>query len=122
MTGQEQVAGCGCLLIVAAFGVLAYCHFTGNWGFALKPAGIPAPPVANSWLNKEVTQVKEYVKTTFDDPGSVEYIEWGEVVQEGAGFKVRLKFRAKNRLGALVLQQNVFHLDASGKVVSVTDN
>ena len=121
LTFQEHVAGCGCLVILAAFGVMAYCHFTGNWGFALKPAGIPAPPVANSWINKEVTQVKEWIKANANDPSSVEFVEWGEVSPEGAGFKVRCKFRAKNGFGALVLGQKEFHMDASGKVTSVTE-
>lgn len=53
---------------------------------------------------------------------SYEGIEWGAVnKKDNGGYWVRHKYRAKNRFGGYVIENKVFHLDASGKVVGVDD-
>lgn len=79
--------------------------------------------VSNSGFDASVWQVKNYLKKEYLlDPRSYEGIEWGAVnKKDNGGYWVRHKYRAKNRFGGYVIENKVFHLDASGKVVGVDD-
>jgi DNA-directed RNA polymerase subunit RPC12/RpoP len=79
-------------------------------------------PVQNSPWDGSVWQVKAWMKENLDDPKSIEYVDWSPLSKSGKGnWMVRTKFRAKNRLGALVLSNWVFYLDEDGKVLEYRD-
>lgn len=113
-------------LLLALLGVMATV-----WAY-FKISGSSAPPpqlrnqvetavVSNSAWDGSVRQVERYLKVNLKDPGSLEVMEWGQVVANTSGFLVRVKYRAKNSFGAYSVEQKVFHLDASGAVVSASD-
>ncbi len=89
----------------------------------------PAPPpepqeiVSNSAWDGSVSQVKEYLRKNLNDAKSVEYVEWSPVFkfEDGSGFAVRCKYRAKNSFGAYVLEEKLFKLDSAGRVIGHTD-
>jgi len=69
------------------------------------------PKPQNSAWDGSVRCVKEYLEQTLDDPSSVEYVSWSAVYVENInGMKswaVRVKYRAKNALGAYVLKDEI---------------
>lgn len=97
------------------------------WGFIgseeCSSSGQNEEIVCNSGFDASVWQEKNYLKKEYLlDPRSYEGIEWGAVnKKDNGGYWVRHKYRAKNRFGGYVIENKVFHLDASGKVVGVDD-
>jgi hypothetical protein len=90
--------------------------------------------VYNSEWDGSVKQVEDYLKTTLNDAGSYESVEWGNVVKAARDvpiattedpydtrqitvFIVRHQYRAKNAFGAMILKHEVFTLDDSGRVI-----
>lgn len=80
-----------------------------------------AAVIKNSSWDGSVRQVETYLKSNLNDPDSYQSVEWSKVANEGHRYFVRHKYRARNALGALVLEHKLFVLDAGGKVVMVTD-
>jgi|GEM_PF-2535894 len=64
--------------------------------------------------------VKDYLKGHLHDPGSVKYEFWSEPFEHDGYWAVRVKYRAKNRLGALVLEDKLA-LIQDGVVVQMID-
>lgn len=79
------------------------------------------PPVTNSAWDASVRQVVEYLKRALRDPGSYESIEWSNVVEQGDGYMVRHKYRARNGFGGYNVSNNVFLMDSLGNVIQVLD-
>lgn len=78
--------------------------------------------VSNSAYDGSVRQVEEWMKKNLNDPGSLQVVEWSPVVKtEQGNFVVRCKFRAKNAMGGLVLQNKAFILGPTGIVMAATD-
>lgn len=78
----------------------------------------PIETVSNSAWNGGVYQVENYLKNTLKDPDSYEGIEWSNVIKNNDGtFVVRHKYRAKNSFGGYVVSNQMFMLDARGKVI-----
>lgn len=77
--------------------------------------------VANSEFDGSVSQIKSYLKSNAKDPSSLEFISWSPVVETNNGFMVRVKYRAKNSFGALVVEEKVFHLNSSGGIIIASD-
>lgn len=82
----------------------------------------PAQVVQNSAYDGSVRQVEEWMEKNLDDPGSFKAVEWSPVVTTAQGnYVVRCKFRAKNKMGALVLENKAFILGSTGIVLAVSD-
>lgn len=77
--------------------------------------------IRNSPWNHSVPQVEQYLKTHMNDWKSFEAVQWGDVTPEGSGYSVRLRYRGKNGVGALMIYQQVFHLNAAGEVYKVDE-
>jgi tRNA G10 N-methylase Trm11 len=79
------------------------------------------PLVYNSSWDSSVRQVKDYLQNNLKDPKSFEAIEWSKVAKTDSGFMVRCKYRAKNSFGGYGIENKIFLLDRSGRVLSVFD-
>ncbi len=98
--------------------------------FDVEP-GSTFDPVSNSPADASVQQVAAFLDKNLHNPGSLEVIEWGPVLKvvkfdkqdfsSWKEYRVRLRFRAKNRLGEYVPLDQVFILDKSATVLRVTD-
>jgi hypothetical protein len=80
--------------------------------------------VFNGPFDGSVAQVEDYLKENLKDPDSYEGIDWSKVVKEDGNdysFMVRHKYRAKNGFGGYVVENKVFYLSATGRVVKVVD-
>lgn len=85
-----------------------------------EPARQAAPAravVQNSGWDGSVHQVERYLKTALKDPDSYDGIEWSKVVPAGTGYAVRHKYRARNSFGGMVIENQIFVLDAAGNVL-----
>lgn len=85
------------------------------------PAVVAPAPAAITAIQNAVLK---HLKETLDDP-TVDIVRWGsvvpimsEAVREAAA--IRLRFRTKNQLGALTLQDLIFKVE-EGQVVVVAD-
>lgn len=74
----------------------------------------------NSW-DGAVPAVVDYLKATLNDFNSAEWVEWSETKKNDKGYVVRLKYRAKNGFGGLILKNQLFFLDKEGNVTNVVD-
>lgn len=113
-------------LLLALLGVMAtvWVYFKVSGSSVPQPqvrSQVEAPVVSNRAWDGSVQQVERYLKANLKNPGSLEVLEWGQVVASANGFLVRVKYRAKNSFGAYSVEQKVFHLDASGAVASSRD-
>jgi hypothetical protein len=52
-------------------------------------------------------EVKKYLRSVLNDPGSVDYDFWSKVVMAESGWDIRVRYRAKNGFGALVLKDQI---------------
>ena len=77
--------------------------------------------VRNSAWDASVRQVEEYLKENLNDPSSYQAIDWSPVQKTGGGYAVRHKYRAKNAYGALVIANQIFFMDGTGKVIESRD-
>ena len=109
--------GCVSIIIIVVIFMFRACDFSSDPA----PSG-PHKIVENSTWDGSVRQVKDYLRLNLKDPGSVEYIEWGNVVEQEDGFIVRVKYRAKNSFGGYVIEEKRFKLDRSGTVQYSLDN
>jgi len=74
--------------------------------------------VSNSGWDGSVYQVKSWLKSNLKDPSSLKFIEWSKVFRESNGeFSVRVKYRAKNSFGGYSVENKVFYLNSSGRVL-----
>jgi len=79
-------------------------------------------PVFNSEWDGSVAQVTNHLKSTLNDWGSYESMEWSAVVPSQSGtYLVRHKYRAANGFGAKIIVHQYFEVSADGQIVSVTD-
>jgi len=65
-----------------------------------------------------VEQVKRYIEREANDPASVAFVEWSPLEKIPTGYRVRVKYRAKNGFGALMLESRDFELSESGDFVA----
>lgn len=82
----------------------------------------PQPPVVeNSAWDGSVAQVKDYLKRNLRDPDSYQSISWTKAVLSPVTgeYTVVHKYRAKNGYGGYEVNQQLFTLDARGKVIHV---
>ena len=80
--------------------------------------------VYNSEQDASVHQVKNYLKANLLDPNSYESINWGyvdKVNKEDYTYVVRHKYRAKNSFGGYVIENKVFFLSNSVRIVYILD-
>jgi hypothetical protein len=80
----------------------------------------PANPrlaVVNSAWDGSVYQVKEWLSKNLSDPDSLQFTDWYQVQKLGSGYRVRVRYRAKNSFGGYVAKDEMFYLDSSGNVV-----
>ncbi|MFT3759001.1 hypothetical protein [Thauera sp.] len=80
-----------------------------------------APVVRNSAWDGGVYQVEQYLKRVLKDPGSFDAIEWSPVVRSCTGYVVRVRYRARNSFGGMVISQQLFSLDTRGVVTGAVD-
>lgn len=82
--------------------------------------------VVNSEFDGSVTQVENYLKNEYlKDPDSYQSIDWSTVQKvdnnSNCKFIVRHKYRAKNGFGGYNVEEQVFFLDSTGKVVDMQE-
>jgi hypothetical protein len=78
--------------------------------------------VANSSYDGSVRQVEDWLQKNFNDPKSIERIEWSPVSKtEQGNYVVRYKFRAKNESGGIQVYNKAFILGTTGIVIAATD-
>ena len=66
--------------------------------------------------------VKSYLRETLKDPKSYQEIEWSPSGVNDAGqYYIRHKYRAKNSFGGYVVEEKIFYLNKSYKVVRTQD-
>lgn len=86
------------------------------------PAAVVTDSVFNSAYDGSVIQVEEWLQNNFNDPDSIERIEWSPVVKSEQGnYIVRYKFRAKNESGGIQIYNKAFILGSTGIVISASD-
>jgi hypothetical protein len=79
-------------------------------------------PVLNSSYDGSVRQVEDWLEKNFNDPKSIERIEWSKVVKtEQGNYVVRYKFRAKNESGGMQIYNKAFILGSTGIVIAMSD-
>lgn len=119
---QKLKKGCGigCLVIILIgvfAGLIDYYSSNGS-----SSTSSPSETVQSSSWDGSVWQVKSWLKANLKDPGSLDFIEWSPVQKTtDGGFMVRVKYRAKNSLGGYVIDNKIFFLDSTGKVIYTQD-
>lgn len=110
------------LLIIVAF--VCYAVFTDD----SRTSKNTHQTIYNNSLDGSVSQVVDYLRENLNDPSSYEPVSWSEVFklndakQDGfACYQVRHKYRAKNAVGSLVLEEKLFRLDYKGAIVDIED-
>ena len=78
------------------------------------------PKPTRSSFDGSVEEVKEYLAKNLNDPNSVEYVEWYPVVMKDDGWRVIVKYRAKNRFGGVISKEQRFTIQNS-KVVDTSE-
>jgi hypothetical protein len=72
--------------------------------------------IYNSAWDGSVQQVNDWFDDNLNDPSSLQVVEWGQVIKSPEGnFMVRCKYRAKNAVGALMLNEDVFYFTENGR-------
>jgi len=79
-------------------------------------------PVYNSHLDGSVRQVVDYLGKTLNDPDSIKYSNWTDVIKTGTGYQVSVTYRAKNAFNAYVSKDQTISFDKKGEVTRVIDN
>jgi len=110
------------IIAVAVIGI-AYVQYDHYQAYAAKqPVEVQDAQVYNSTYDGSVKQVEAWFDKNLDDPASFERVEWSKVSKTAEGnFVVRCKYRAKNKSGAVELQDKVFILGSTGIVLAVKD-
>lgn len=85
------------------------------------PKSAPKATVANSGWDGSVWQVEHFLERNLKDPDSFEAIEWSPVIDNGNGYAVRCRYRAKNSFGGYNIEEQLFVMNKQGDVISVTD-
>jgi hypothetical protein len=85
------------------------------------PKSTPKATVANSGWDGAVWQVEYYLERNLKDPDSFEAIEWSHVIDNGNGYAVRCRYRAKNSFGGYNIEEQLFVMDKQGDVISVAE-
>lgn len=80
-----------------------------------------APVVRNSAWDGGVFQVEQYLKRVLKDPKSFEAISWSPVTRSCTGYVVRVRYRARNSFGGMVISEQIFSMDTAGYVTGVVD-
>lgn len=81
--------------------------------------GVMREGVVNDPDDNSVPQVKAFLRENLKNPDSLEFMEWSKVNRTKEGlFFVRAKYRARNSFNALIVVNQVFFLDAAGKVIN----
>jgi len=78
------------------------------------------PKPTRSSFDGSVEEVKAYLAKNLNDPNSVEYVEWYPVVMKDDGWRVIVKYRAKNRFGGVITKEQRFTIQ-HGKVVDTSE-
>jgi hypothetical protein len=109
------------------FGLIILSIIIGTCTMMFSDDPKPDSIVSNSELDASVWQVESFLKDEYlKDPDSYESIEWSAVVidttKKESSYKyfVRHKFRAKNSFGGYEIENKVFYLDSTGKVINIT--
>ena len=109
------LSGIGIIALLIGFNVVSAYN---NYTVPTKPAEI----VYNSSYDGSVKQVEDWLESNFNDPDSIQKIEWSEVQKTEQGkYIVRYKFRAKNSLGGREIYNKAFILAANGQVITMID-
>ena len=78
-------------------------------------------PHSSEW-DGGVQPVKDYLKAVLNDYDSSEFVEWSPVVKTYVGkepyWTVRLRLRAKNAFGALILRDTYYYIRNNQVVMS----
>jgi RNA polymerase subunit RPABC4/transcription elongation factor Spt4 len=113
---KSTIIGVGCLIIIVIF--VIWIASSGSCSEGSSSSSYSSKTVENSSWDGSVSQVKDWLRENLKDPGSLEFIEWGTVVETSSGYSVRVKYRAKNSFGGYVIEEKIFTLDHSGNVLS----
>ncbi len=78
--------------------------------------------VYNQTMDGSVRQVKMWCQENLGGPESLEFFRWSLVKKTKDGFTVRCKYRSRNSSGEYVLADQIFYMNANGKIIKVLDN
>lgn len=79
----------------------------------------PTPTKTDSYV---MSGVRTYLMENLKDPSSYQDLEWSPSgVNSNGQYYIRHKYRAKNSFGATVVEQKIFYLDKSCRVVNSHD-
>lgn len=111
--------------------LIAFSLIDHTWGTAAEQrktriereaaAAIQRGEVSNSAWNGSVYQVEQYLRARLHDPSSFEAVHWSPVQRRDGQYVVSLRYRAKNALGAMVVNDATFVLNSSGVVLSMSE-
>mgnify|MGYP000887312634 CR=1 FL=1 len=114
---SSTIIGIGCFVIIVIF--VIWIASSGYCSEGSSSSSYSSKTVKNSSWDGSVYQVKDWLRKNLKDPGSLEFIEWGKVVETSSGYSVKVKYRAKNSSGGYVIEEKIFTLDHSGNVLNV---
>lgn len=121
--GSRTIAIGGGFLIAVLASIPLMITLDSIFGVPSKNESAPQEIVYNSSWDASVKQVDKWLRDNLNDPKSLEIVEWSKVVktEDGSGYLVRCKYRAKNSFGAMVLENKIFALDKDGVVTYSED-
>jgi hypothetical protein len=107
--GSGALIGCSIVLFIIIF-----CIAT----FFITYEDTSLPVVENKHLDDSVKQDLSWLMCKLQDPGSLEFIEWSQVLSTNDGsYSVRIKYRAKNSFGEYFVGEKVFFFDSKGHII-----
>lgn len=78
--------------------------------------------VYNNPFDGSVRQVKMWCEESLENPESLEVFRWGLVKKTEDGFTARCKYRSRNSSGEYIVADQIFYMNANGKIINVKDN
>jgi len=109
---------CAAISAVVAFMIFIFISCNDNTSKQKSSVDI----VYNQTLDGSVQQVKIWCQENLGEPELLEFFRWGLVKKTKDGFTVRCKYRSRNSSGEYVSADQIFYMNANGKIIKVLDN
>jgi hypothetical protein len=109
----------GILIFIAVVAAICIAIIVSLVNYKAAGGFKPVPYVLHANSDGSVDPVKWWMNENANDPKSIKYISWGplEKDDDSEWYTVRVRFRGKNALGALVIADKVFTLTERGSVL-----
>lgn len=76
----------------------------------------PAAIYNSSW-DGSVHEVERWLERNVNNPKTLDFISWGQVVRHCNGYGVRVRFRASNAMGAIITESRIFRFSREGHYI-----